>query len=168
MAPLPNELTLTRESPAPNARAFIRSLNVLFKYVRLYGLEHARSAAQFDSTWSELSEAVQTSGQTGLLLGASGSQLLLDGEPLESTAAERSFADLLNAAGVASIAFTRAVEREELANLVRVFMETGPKSAPLADRLEQHFGKNNSSGIRVNEIRFFAEDASFSDARVAA
>jgi hypothetical protein len=168
MAPLPNELTLSRESTAPNARAFIRSLNVLFKYVRLYGLEHARSTAQFDSTWSELSEAVQTSGQMGLLLGASGSQLLLDGEPLESTAAERSFADLLNAAGVASIAFTRAVEREELANLVRVFMETGPKSAPLADRLEQHFGKNNSSGIRVNEIRFFAEDASFSDARVAA
>ena len=168
MAPLPSELTLTRESTVPNARAFVRSLNVLFKYVRLYGLEHARSAAQFDSTWSELAEAVHSAGQTGLLLGASGSQLLLDGEPLESTAAERSFADLLNAAGVASISFSREVEREELANLVSAFMEAGPKAAPLADRLELHFGKRKTSGIRVNEIRFVAEDASFSDARVAA
>jgi hypothetical protein len=168
MTPLPNELTVSNESPAPNARAFIRSLNVLFKYVRLYGLEHARSAAQFDSTWSELAEAVQEAGQTGLLLGASGSQLLLDGAPLESTAAERSFADLLNSAGVASISFSRGVQREELANLVRAFMETGLKAAPLADRLEEYFGKNNTSGIRVNEIRFVAEDASFSDARVAA
>ena len=168
MAPLPSELTLTRESTVPNARAFVRSLNVLFKYVRLYGLEHARSAAQFDSAWSELAEAVQSAGQTGLLLGASGSQLLLDGEPLESTAAERSFADLLNSAGVASIAFSRNVEREELANLVSAFMEAGPKAAPLADRLELRFGKSKTSGIRVNEIRFVAEDASFSDARVAA
>jgi hypothetical protein len=168
MSPLPSELTLSRESIVPNARAFVRSLNVLFKYVRLYGLEHARSAAQFDSTWEELQEAVRSSGQTGLLLGASGSQLLLDGEPLETTAAERSFADLLNSAGVASISFSQSVQREELANLVRAFMDGGPKAAPLADRLEQYFGKNNTSGIRVNEIRFVAEDAGFSDARVAA
>ncbi len=168
MSPLPNELIVPSESVAPNARAFVRSLNVLFKYVRLYGLEHARSAGQFDSAWSELQEAVKDAGQMGLLLGASGSQLLLDGELLESTAAERSFADLLNAAGVASISFSRSVEREELANLVRAFMEAGPKAAPLADRLEQHFGKSNTSGIRVNEVRFVAEDASYSDARVAA
>ena len=168
MAPLPSEITLTRESTVPNARAFVRSLNVLFKYVRLYGLEHARSAAQFDSAWAELAEAVQSTGQMGLLLGASGSQLLLDGEPLDSTTAERSFADLLNAAGVASISFSRNVEREELANLVTAFMESGPKAAPLADRLELRFGKSKTSGIRVNEIRFVAEDSSFSDARVAA
>jgi hypothetical protein len=168
MSPLPSELTLSRESTVPNARAFVRSLNVLFKYVRLYGLDHARSAAQFDSTWDELKQAVLSSGQTGLLLGASGSQLLLDGEPLETTAAERSFADLLNSSGVASISFSQIVEREELANLVKAFIEGGPKAVPLADRLERYFGKNNTSGIRVNEIRFVAEDAGFSDARVAA
>jgi hypothetical protein len=168
MSPLPSELTLSSESTVPNARAFVRSLNVLFKYVRLYGLEHARSAAQFDSTWQELQEAVRSSGQTGLLLGASGSQLLLDGEPLETTAAERSFADLLNSSGVASISFSQSVEREELANLVRAFIEGGPRAAPLAERLEQCFGKDKTSGIRVNEIRFVAEDAGFSDARVAA
>lgn len=168
MCPLPGEQTLSRESTVPNARAFVRSLNVLLKYARLYGLDHARSASQFDLAWHELAEAVQGAGHMGLLLGASGSQLLLDGELLESTAAERSFADLLNSAGVASISFSRGVEREELANLVKAFMETGLKTAPLAERLEQYFGKKNTSGIRVNEIRFVAEDASFSDARVAA
>jgi len=168
MCPLPGELTVPSESTVPNARAFVRSLNVLLKYARLYGLEHARSAAQFEAAWKELTEAVEASGQAGLLLGASGSQLLLDGVPLESTPAERSFANMLNTSGVASIAFSPSVDREEFANLVRAFMETGPKAETLADRLEQFFGGNKVSGIRVNEIRFVAEDAGFSEARVAA
>jgi hypothetical protein len=163
-----DELTVPSDSTIPNARAFVRSLNVLFKFARLYGLEHVRSATQLDSAWSELQEAVKNSGESGLLLGASGSQLLLDGMPLETTPAERSFADLLATAGVASICFTPTVQREEFSDLVRVFMETGPKAGNLSDRLETHFGKNNSAGIRVNEIRFVAEDAGYSEARVAA
>ena len=168
MTPLPGELYVSNEPTIPNARAFVRSLNVLFKYSRLYGLEHARSTTQFDSTWSELEEAVRAAGETGLLLGTSGSQLLLDGVPLESTAAERSFAELLTATGVASIGFQQSVQREEFANLVRVFMETGPRVAPLSERLEARFGKDSTGGIRINEIRFVAEDAGFSEARVAA
>ena len=152
----------------PNARAFVRSLNVLLKYARLYGLEHSRSAGQFDSAWSELQAAVNAAGPGGLLLGASGSQLLLDGVPLESSPAERSFADFLNAAGVASIGFLPRVEREEFSNLVKCFMETGPKAGTLSDRLAVYFAHRTHSGIRVNEIRFVAEDSGFSDARVAA
>jgi hypothetical protein len=152
----------------PNARAFVRSLNVLLKYARLYGLEHSRSAGQFDSAWSELRAAVGAAGTGGLLLGASGSQLLLDGVPLESSPAERSFADFLNASGVASIGFLPRVEREEFSNLVKCFMETGPKAGTLSDRLAVHFTNRGYSGIRVNEIRFVAEDSGFSDARVAA
>jgi hypothetical protein len=168
MPPLPSDLRVSSESTVPSARAFVRSLNVLFKYTRLYGLEHARSAGQFEVTWNELEEAVREAGPTGLLLGASGSQLLLDGVPLESTAAERSFAELLGNAGVASIGFQPSVERDEFASLVRVFMETGPRAASLTDRLEQHFGRDSGGGIRVNEIRFVAEDAAYADARVAA
>jgi len=168
MPPAHEGLTLTGDSAVPTARGFVRSLNVLLKFARLYGLEHTRSANQFEAAWTELREAVEKASAAGLLLGASGSQLLLDGEPLESTHAERSFADLLTAAGVASICFTRSVEREEFVNLVRAFMETGPKAAPLGERLEKYFGKDPRSGIRVNEIRFVAEDAGFSEARVAA
>lgn len=158
---------MAKESTIPNARAFIRSLNVLLKFSRLYGLEHARSAAQFEVTWHELEEAVRTATESGLLLGTSGSQLLLDGVPLESTPAERSFADMLTAAGVASICFFPSVERDEFTRLVQAFTETGPKAGPLSERLERYFGAS-ASGIRVNEIRFVAEDAAFSEARLAA
>jgi len=163
------EVTVSSESTIPNARAFVRSLNVLLKYSRLYGLDHLRSAAQFEISWSELEQAVQATGTTGLLLGASGSQLLLDGVPLEATQAEKSFADLLNGSGVASIAFLPHVSREEYENLVKAFMESSaPKSAPLNERLHLYFRDPETAGIRVNEIRFVAEDAGYTEARVAA
>ncbi len=158
----------SNESSAANARAFVRSLNILLKYSRLYGLEHARSVGQFETSWKELGEAVCAAGTNGLLLGASGSQLLLDGMPTESTPAERSFADLLNAAGVASICFLPEVERDEFLRLTKAFTEMSSKAGSLGDRLEHYFGKGTRSGIRVNEIRFVAEDAAFSEARVAA
>jgi PilZ domain len=168
MPPFETSVRVSSESTTPNPRAFVRSFNVLLKFARLYGLAHTRSAAQFQSTWAELQQCLEVSRETGLLLGASGSQLLLDGEPLESTAAERSFADLLNAAGVASIGFTRHVHRDEFENLVRTFMETGPKAGTLVERLEKYFRPHDKAGIRVNEIRFVAEDAAFSEARLAA
>jgi hypothetical protein len=167
-APFQSELTLPDEPTVPNARAFVRSLNVLLKFSRLYGLDHTRSASQLDISWNELQEAVRIAGPAGLLLGTSGSQLLLDGVPLESTQAEKSFAELLNAAGVASISFQPNITREEFANLVKVFAESGPKAGSLSERLEQYFGKSQTSGIVVNEIRFVAEDAAFSEARMAA
>ncbi|MGA8676663.1 MAG: hypothetical protein WB621_15715, partial [Candidatus Acidiferrales bacterium] len=168
MPPVSREATAQPQPTVPNARAFVRSFNVLLNYSRLYGLEHVRSASQLDSAWTELQAAVEAAGHSGLLLGASGSQLLLDGVPLESSPAERSFADLLNAAGIASIGFLPRVERTEFANLVKCFMETGPKAGTLSERLEAYFGNRNNCGIRVNEIRFVAEDAGFSEARVAA
>ncbi len=156
------------DSTFPNARAFVRSLNVLLKFSKLYGLDHARSAAQLDICWNELQDALAAAGSSGLLLGTSGSQLLLDGVPLESTPAERSFAELLNTAGVASICFQTTIERDELAKLVKAFAESGPKAGSLSERLEQSFGKAGSSGIRANEVRFIAEDSAFSEARMAA
>jgi hypothetical protein len=168
MAPLQGEAVIPISRTIPNAKAFVRSLNVLLKYARLYGLGHSRSAGQFESAWKELQEAIAATSQGGLLLGASGSQLLVDGVPLDSSQAERSFADFLTNAGVASIGFLPRVRREEFANLVTCFMETGPNAAPLSDRLALHFADKRNAGIRVNEIRFIAEDAGFSEARVAA
>jgi hypothetical protein len=164
MAPL----TIPVSSAIPNAKAFVRSLNVLLKYARLYGLGHSRSTGQFESAWKELQDAIAATSQGGLLLGASGSQLLVDGVPLDSSQAERSFADFLTNAGVASIGFLPRVRREEFVNLVKCFMEAGPNTAPLSDRLALHFADKGNAGIRVNEIRFIAEDAGFSEARVAA
>src|ERR1700740_3531383 len=80
-------------------RAFVRSLNILLKYARLYGYEHARTVQQLRTAFEELHAAVPLGSQSGLLLGASGAHLLLDGVPLEGAPAEKQFAQLLSAAG---------------------------------------------------------------------
>src|SRR5579863_2404701 len=83
---------LMSADPRAAARQFVRSLNILLKYSRLYEFGHVRTAAQFETTWKELRSALDSSGESGLLLGASGQQILLDGVPLGAAAAERSFA----------------------------------------------------------------------------
>jgi len=79
----------------------VHSLNILVKYVRLYGFDHKRTETQFQTTWNELQNGLPTTGESGFLLGVSGQQLLLDGSPLETGQAERSFAQLLTTAGLA-------------------------------------------------------------------
>src|ERR1700686_4853370 len=91
--------------PRAAARQFVRSLNILLKYSRLYEFGHVRTAAQFEIAWKELRSALDSSGESGLLLGASGQQILLDGVPLGAAAAEKSFAQLRSGSGIASIYF---------------------------------------------------------------
>src|SRR5215472_12604307 len=74
--------------------AFVKSLDILLRYARLYGFEHARTADQLRIAFEELVAAMPASA--GLLLGAAGSRLLLDGVPLED-AAEKQFAHMLSA-----------------------------------------------------------------------
>ena len=80
-------------------RAFVKSLDILLRYARLYGFEHARTAERLLLAFEELVAAMPSSA--GLLLGAAGSRLVLDGVPLEG-AAERQFAHMLSGAGLAS------------------------------------------------------------------
>src|SRR5437879_13230132 len=85
------------------ARAFVRSLNILLKFARLYEFGHARTAAQFETAWKELRGALDDSSGGGLLLGASGTQILLDGVPIGSAAGDGSFAQRLLSSGNASL-----------------------------------------------------------------
>lgn len=148
------------------ARAFVRSLNILLKFARLYGLDHTRSAEQFNTAWTELRSAMPDSAQGGLLLGATGSQLLLDGAPIDAAPAERSFAQLLSAAGLASIQFSPSVTKDDFELLIRAFPNGNSKPSVLAEQIRSALQGN--TGIRVNEVRFFAEDSSMSEARMAA
>jgi hypothetical protein len=148
-----------------SARAFIRSLNILLKYARLYGFDHARTKEQFNTAWTELHDAIPPTNESGLLLGATGAQLLLDGMPLDGTPTERSFAQLLSAAGLASIQFTSRVTKEDFERLVRAFPTSNTKPSVLAEQLKTALA--NVPNIRMNEIRFVAEDASRSDALAA-
>ncbi len=118
------------------ARGFVRSLNILLKFARLYEFGHVRTAAQFETTWKELRQSLDESGDTGLLLGASGNQILLDGVPLGTAAGERSFAQLLTSSGIASIHFSPNLQQGQFARFVRAFPSGNAKPSSLAEQLE--------------------------------
>ena len=42
------------DSKSTAGRAFVRSLNILLKFARLYGYEHSRTIEQLDIAWREL------------------------------------------------------------------------------------------------------------------
>ncbi len=148
------------------ARAFVRSLNILLKFARLYGYDHARTAEQLAVAWKELRTAIPEGSDSGLLLGATGAQLLLDGVPLEGAPAEKQFAQLLSTAGLASVQFTPAVTEDELAKLMHAFPTSKAKPSELAQQLKEAIA--GTSGIRVNEICFVATDSRLKDASMAA
>jgi hypothetical protein len=148
------------------ARAFVRSLNILLKFARLYGFDHVRTLEQFDSAWAELRSAIPDTTNTGLLLGATGSQLLLDGVPLEGAPAEKQFAELLSAAGVGSVQFFSSIAQEELNRFVRAFPTGKLKPAELALQLKEALA--GARGIRINEICFVATDSRMKEAGMAA
>jgi len=151
---------------ATAARAFVRSLNILLKFARLYGYEHARVVEQLSVAWSELRTAIPEGAETGLLLGASGAQLLLDGMPLEGSPAEKQFAQLLSAAGLASVQFTQQVTEAELAKFVHAFPTGKAKPAELAEQLKMAIA--DARGIRVNEVCFVATDSRLKESSMAA
>src|SRR5262244_996855 len=148
------------------ARQFVRSLNILLKFARLYEFGHVRTAAQFETTWKELRAALDEAGDAGLLLGASGAQILLDGVPLGAAAAERSFAQLLSASGIASIHFASHLSQAQFARFVRAFPSGNAKPQSLAEQLKQALAGETS--IKVNEIRYVAEDSSVAGVKIAA
>ena len=148
------------------ARAFVRSLNILLKFARLYGYDHVRTLEQFDSAWHELRAAIPDARDAGLLLAATGSQLLLDGVPLEGAPAEKQFAELLSAAGVGSVQFFPSISQEELNRFVRAFPPGKSKPAELALQLKAALA--DARGIRINEICFVATDSRMKEAGMAA
>jgi len=151
---------------ATAARAFVRSLNILLKFARLYGHDHARVVQQLKIAWGELRTAIPEGAETGLLLGASGAQLILDGVPLEGSPAEKQFAQLLSAAGLASLQFTQQVTEEELAKFVHAFPTGKAKPSELAEQLKAAI--TDARGIRVNEICFVATDSRLKESSMAA
>jgi PilZ domain-containing protein len=151
-----------------SARAFIHSLNILVKYTRLYGVKHKRTEGQFQITWKELQEGLPKTGETGFLLGVADNKLLLDGTPLETGQAERSFAQLLTAAGLASIHFSTKVTLDDFTRLVTAFAMGGSKAQDFAKQLKETLGDNKHSSIKINEVKFVAADPATGEISVAA
>jgi hypothetical protein len=135
----------------------------------MYGYDHKRTEAQFETTWNELQQGLPSTGDAGFLLGVSENKLLLDGIPLETGNAERSFATLLTTAGLASLHFSRDVTIEDFTRLVRAFTVAGSRATDVAKQIKEALGagKQNST-IKINEVKFVAADPLTGDVSIAA
>ena len=134
----------------------------------MYGYDHKRTEAQFETTWNELQSALPGSGEGGFLLGVSDSMLLLDGIPLESGQAEKSFATLLTTAGLASLNFSQDVTEQDFARLVRAFTVAGSKATDVSKQIKEAVGAAAGGGIKINEVKFVAADPLTGDVSIAA
>ncbi len=143
-----------------SARAFLRSFNILLKSARMYGFDHKRTSAQFTGALKDLRSALPPDGITGLMLGVSGKQLLVDAAAIESTPVEKGFAELLSSGGIASIFFSPRVSEDDFDRFVRTFVACGTKNPALGEQLHLSLAETPEPSIRVNEIRYVAEDGS--------
>jgi len=137
----------------------------------MYGYDHKRTEAQFEITWNELQQGLPTTGDSGFLLGVSDNKLLLDGIPLETGNAERSFAQLLNTAGLASLHFSKDVTIEDFTRLVRAFTVAGSKAQDISKQIKEALGAGIGklgSTIKINEVKFVAADPLTGDVSIAA
>ncbi len=135
----------------------------------MYGYEHKRTEAQFETTWNELKQGLPTTGDAGFLLGVSDNKLLLDGIPLETGNAERSFATLLSTAGLASLHFSKDVTEQDFVKLVRAFTVAGSKAQDVSKQIKEALGSNKlGSTIKINEVKFVAADPLTGDVSIAA
>ncbi len=156
------------EPTSDTVRAFLRSLNILLKSARMYGLDHTRTAAQFDDTWKHLQAALTPMGEAGLRLAVSGGRLLLDGAPLKIGPGEKGFVALLSAADLASITFAPYTSPDALSRFVRVFVEAGSKPVALGEQLKVALGGSAEASIRINEVRFVPTDSEGPEGKFAA
>ena len=131
-------------------------------------MKHKRTEGQFQITWKELQDGLPKTGETGFLLGVADNRLLLDGSPLETGQAERSFAQLLTAAGLASIHFSSKVTLDDFTRLVTAFAVGGSKAQDFAKQLKEALGENKNSSIKINEVKFIAADPTTGEISIAA
>src|SRR5256886_17680617 len=87
---------------AASGRAFVRSLNILLKFARLYGYEHTRTIEQLQIAWQELRAAIPLGTEAGVRLGEPNLPLLLGGMPPGGRPAEKHIPTLASREGRAT------------------------------------------------------------------
>src|SRR5260370_1710680 len=95
--------------------------------------------------------------------------LWLDGIQLEAGQAEKSFAQLLATAGLASLHFSKEVTIEDFTRLVRAFTVAGSKAQDVSKQIKEALsGGSKQSTIKINEVKFVAADPLTGDISVPA
>jgi PilZ domain len=144
---------VTTETQNLTVRSFLRSLNVVLKSARMYGMSHPQTNYLLNDSWKNL-QAVLSEKRSSLELTVSGNRLLVQGVAVKSGPAERGIADLFSAIDLTSMTFTTDVTQSALARMVQVFAESGSKTDGVAQELKKILGGGAESCIRINEVGF--------------
>jgi len=129
---------------------FLRSLSILLKSFRIYGLVCPDTNSQLYAAWDDLYSCLQQGGD--LELQAVGSTLLVNGEPMHTTLVERSFADLFTASSISGISFSARTSQNDFFKFAHAFATAGPKLQGLSQQLKEVF-KDKAATIYVIETR---------------
>lgn len=156
------------ETQSPSVRGFLRTLIILLKSARMYGMEHTQTVAHLSEAWKYLKEALSERRRGSLQLAVSEARLIVDGVAAKGGPAEQSFAQMLSTADVASITFTPGATQESFALMVRIFAESGSKPEGLVLKLKEAFQEATNSGIVINEVRFVPAGAGHSEGKITA
>jgi len=132
------------------AREFVRSLNLVLKSSRLYGLENERCAGLLEAAWHALSAALTSGGEGGLLLGVAGGRLLVDGTAIDTAPSDRGFVEILAAGRLASLQFGRRTRKDDMLLMVRALTLAANRPGELAVSLRNALGHPATAHIRVN------------------
>ncbi|HMD33289.1 MAG TPA: PilZ domain-containing protein [Candidatus Acidoferrales bacterium] len=149
MSPAPHVLP-----PSAPVGKLLRAMNLLLKAAQMYGMDHAQTTSKAQEAWTSLESALQEMKGQNLELAVTETRLLVNGTAVKLGPAEQSFAQLLAAADLASIAFTPRTRNESFLQLVRVFAENAADPEQILGNLKNTLGDESRSGIRINEIRF--------------
>jgi len=123
-------------------------------------------AAQFETTWKELRSALDESGESGLLLGASGAQILLDGVPLGAGRPSEVSLSCCPHPELPAFILDKTFRKGISRALSERFRAETASRRRLAEQLKAALAGETT--IKVNEIRYIAEDSSIAGAKIAA
>ena len=157
---------MTTETQNLAVRSFLRSLNILLKSARMYGMSHPQTNSLLSDTWKHL-QVVLSEKKRSLELALSGNRLLVDGVALKGGPAERGLADLLSATDLGGMTFTIQVTPDALARMVRVFAESATQTEAVGQELKKILGGGAESGIRIYEVGFVRTDSERPEGRAA-
>jgi hypothetical protein len=117
------------------AQPCARRLNTAREAVRLYGADHERITitALLRSAWEGRRSALRGGGEAGSLLGASSTQVLLDGVPLRKRPTDRGFAPRVHFRLKTSCLFRaktphqKPITRRKIHHLWGIFLSARPR-----------------------------------------
>ena len=139
-------LNSTRKSHRKAGKAFV----LMFNRVSMYGATHPYSVEAVDEFHRTVSDLLKTASPVVLLCNRG--QFYFEDDLLDSNLNCSKMLSHFKKAQVMSIAWTRDVEKREVEEFLRIFLDT--RSYPNAERMRTAAGSRQITHIRINHVTY--------------